>query len=228
MILYVVMRVARILESKFLLWSFALTVNNWILAIVLNRPLFLKHPSISDFSALTQPYHYIFRFLDVFSGALIILIGLALFSLHKKSVIGKLIALGGVFFGLANIVDALMPLPCTAILDNLCSVPVKLDLSHLVLPNHVYSSVAIGFCILLLPAASWYYAKRLENRGLQLVSLAATAAAILFIIFLSLESFVHSNTIENIAGYMQYAQMIILGWWFIKWGEIYEQDPKAN
>lgn len=221
------MRLARILKSKYLLWLFAITVNNWILAIFLNRRLLFKHGSISDFSALSQPYHDIFQALDLVSGFLIILIGLALFSLQKKSRLGKLIALGGSFFGAANIIDALTPLPCTNIVDNLCSVPVKLDLTHLVLPRHIYSSMAIGFCILLLPAASWYYAKRLDNPELRRISFAATAAAILFIAFLSLGAITGNHAVDDAASYMQYAQMLILGWWFVKWAEIYENEPPA-
>ncbi len=216
------MSITAVIKSKYSLWLFAITVNNWILALIFNPKLLYHRGSISDFSALSQPHHYVFRSLDILAGLLIILICFVLFRLQQKQQLGKIIALGGVAFGIFNIIDALVPLPCTNILDKACSVPATLDINHLVLPRHIYSSVAIGFCILLLPLASWLYAKRLASMRLRLVSIFAALAAVLFIIFLGLGSFYENRAIEDIAVYMQYSQMIILGWWFIEWADMYE------
>ena len=147
------MLIKRVLFSSAVLWAFALSLNNWILSIFLNRHLLLNSGSISDFSALSQPYHLVFRSLDIIAGVLVVAIASALFLAQTSSRSGKLISAGAVLLGVANIVDAAMPLPCTAIVDSGCNVPLKFSLTHLVLPRHIYSSAVIGFCILLLPLA---------------------------------------------------------------------------
>lgn len=215
----------RLIKSKYLVWLFALTVNNWILSVIFNRNLLLKRGSISDFSALSQPYHYIFRSLDILSGVLIIIISLALLKWHSRSRLGKAISLGALLFGIANIVDALIPLPCTNIIDKGCSVPLTLNVNHLVLPRHIYSSAAIGFCILFLPLAGWIYARKLTNTKLKLISALALTTAFLFVVFLMVGSFSNNHFIDDSASYMQYTQMVVLGWWYIEWTRIYADKP---
>lgn len=217
------MRVVEFKSLRILVWLFAITLNNWILSVFLNLKLLKRSGSISDFSALSQPHHLVFRSLDIIAGGLIILISLILFSEHRKSRLGSLISGGALLLGVANIVDALVPLACTNIIDSSCQATVSLDINHLVLPRHIYSSVAIGFCILLMPLASWFYARRLNSFKLTRISGLALFSATIFIAALGIGLITGSHRVEDIASYSQYTQMLLLGWWYIEWSKIHER-----
>lgn len=174
-------------------WLTAATVgcfNNWALAFIFNRRLIAKGADISDLSALTQPHHNLFRTLDVVAGSLLALTGVILMRRSKKSVWVILTVLG-----LANILDAVTALKCTAVADIGCFMPTKLNWQHPVLPSHIFSStVIIGAMILL-------YIVTLESKRLKLVSLIGLSTTAVFFDLFILFSYFYAKIFNIFLGH---------------------------
>ena len=191
----------------------SLFLNNWLLGLIFNRGLLLHGGSVSELSALTMPHGWIFRFLDVATG---ILLGAASFILYKANNqwsywpwIYRLTFL----LGLASIVDALLPLPCSSTMDADCSAPVKFNFHEISFPHHLYSSVVIGTCFLLLPAVGYYYGRYRDSWVLKVSSLVTFALTIIFLGCLLADSLSSGALAEKLAGYSQDIQMLAFGTW---------------
>jgi len=143
----------------------AITYNDWLLSPFLNRHLWSKDGSLSEYSIASQPYHLVFRLIDVLSGILLIYIGFRIYKLIQQYKTGRLFGLSVILLGVANILDACFVLPCSETLSNSCSVPISLSLHHFRMPAHAYSSSLIGLCYFILPmlALIFAYRKRLSR-----------------------------------------------------------------
>lgn len=193
-----------------------LTFNNWILSFFLNRRLLVNGGSVSEFSAITQPHNWIFRALDVAAGILLILIAYILSRpVRKPEKSWKVLVASTAILGIANIADALIPLPCSGIIERACQSLVHLSLSNLSLPSHVYSSTVIGICYLILPIAGFVYARYQKIKHLQLISLSTVAITLAFFGFL-LNSSLHGYYNGSAAtGFTQELQMLALSVWLV-------------
>lgn len=202
----------------------AILFNNWILGTVLNWHLFISGGSVSEFSATTQPYHWLFRVLDITSGLLLSAAALSLYKSVKAASRRFILGAMGVL-GLANIIDALLPLPCSGTVDRICSAPVRINIHRISLPDHIFSSVIIGICYVALPLAGLLYAKYFNVRRFRLISVAALSTTIIFFVLLISESLIGQNSlITHMAGYSQELQMIVLGSWFVYFTKALPED----
>lgn len=172
---------------------------------------------MSELSATSQSYHWIFRSLDITSGLAFMVVAYLLGKKIQALVNGKKLIIWSTFtLGAGNILDALLPLPCAGTLDKLCSVPVRLNIHRVSLPNHVFSSLLIGACYILIPLGGWLYTRHYQDKKLGLVSLITIAVTLLFFVLLVGESLFEGSAIGHLASYSQELQMLVLGWWFIE------------
>ena len=208
-----------------LFWLAASTFNNWVLGILLNHRLWLAGGSVSEFSATTQPFHWVFRSLDIISGILFVVIAWVVSKWIARSGWHYLLVASTLILGIGNIVDALLPLPCSGTLDNACSAPVRLNIHRVSLPDHVFSSVLIGFCYILIPLACYFYFQNRRSKHLRLIGLVAMCVTVLFFALLAAESLIENGLIEHLAGYSQELQMLVLGWLFVALGQHSQKMP---
>jgi hypothetical protein len=196
-----------------------LTFNNWFLAFFLNRPLFLGGGAVSEFSALGQPFTGVFRSLDIVSGLLFMAAAVLLLQyqkVHGLKTYYILILLTAVF-GVANSVDALIPLNCAVTLGATCDSPVRLGLSHFSVPGHGYSSVIIALCYLALPLTGYVFAVRAKLSAFKTVSLALLAIAAVSLVAAGAEYLLMHTFSERAWGPSQELQMVAFSLWFIAW-----------
>lgn len=216
------------LKSRFLpliALAAAILFNNWILGIFLNNHLFLTGGSVSEFSASTQPYHWLFRLLDIVSGLLLAGLGILIYRLLAGRRYYSWLGFGLLILGLSNCMDAVLPLPCSGTVDAHCNAPVRISLHRVSLPTHVFSSTLIGLCYVLIPLAVYLYANRVGNQAMKLLSWVVLVSTLLFFGLLALESFYESSVFSHLAGYSQELQMILLGWLFVKITSVASREP---
>lgn len=95
---------------------------------------------ISELSALNEPYHTVFRALDV-AGGLLVMVGAGcafLATPRTRPLVVGWAALG--MFGLSNVLDAMTPLTCTITVRASCSAQSPKDPWQWVGDPHVYAS----------------------------------------------------------------------------------------
>lgn len=199
----------------------ALAFNNWLFALILNPHLLLKDGSVSEFSVPSQPYSWVFRVADVISGLLFLTLSAwALKFMRTNQKVHKwlyILAIGLAVFGIANIIDAWLPLDCSNTISSSCQVTVTLSLSHIILPSHAYSSVIIAVSYLLLPLAGYKYARANRLRAFEHVSLITLGVASLSLAT-AIQGYLHQSSFTvHTAGFSQEVQMLIVGWWLITW-----------
>jgi len=199
----------------------AVAFNNWLLALVLNPHLFLKDGSVSEFSVSSQPYSWAFRVADVISGLLFLALSAWVLKFMKSNQKTHkwlyILVVCLAVFGIANGVDALLPLNCSNTINSSCEVTVALSLSHIILPSHAYSSVIIAVSYFLLPLAGYKYARANHLKLFERVSLITIGVAILSLATAIQEYVRQSSFTIHTAGFPQEAQMLVIGWWLVTW-----------
>jgi len=196
----------------------ALGFNNWLLGPWLNQYLFSHNGSVSELSALTQPHHNVFRLLDVLSGVLFVVLARLLSKLPASTSRWRQTMLYGlIILGLANILDAGLPLKCSETLDRGCTIPVSLSPSHLQLPSHAYSSVTIAVCYFVLPLAGFFFAFARKFRFLGILSTLAILVA-LFSFISAVTGYLSQHSLSvRTSGAGQEIQMLVIGAWLVAW-----------
>lgn len=193
----------------------ALTYNNWVLGHLLNRNLFERDGSVSEFSVSSQPYHWLFQSLDIVSGSLLVLVGYCLWQSLSSSRSGRYFAIGAMLLGAANIFDAVFSLPCSETLSATCQIPINISLSGYQVPAHAYTSTLIGMGYLLLPLSALVYAYRRKIAGLIVFSLVLVSSS-LFSLTSILDRYIRGGgPTAKASGGSQEAQMLLLGAWLI-------------
>lgn len=201
-----------------ILWLAVLTFNNWLLAAIFNRPLLTHDGSVSEFSVTGQPHAWLFRSLDIISGLLFLAVAALIYLYTRPTNLGaKLIILATLLLGLGNFSDALMPLACAQTLNSTCQTNINLSLSHLVLPDHAYSSIAVGLSYFLLPLGGFIYARQKQLKTFFYVSgLVLLIAVVSFLSVVGEYKIKNSFTVRTF-GLTQEVQMIIISSWFVFW-----------
>lgn len=204
--------------SSAVLWLAVLSFNNWLLAIVFNRQLLLRDGSVSEFSVASQPHSWLFRSLDIISGLLFLAVAVLIYKKTRPGGIGaRIIILATTLLAIGNFFDALIPLNCSEALSANCQLPVNISLTHLVLPDHAYSSIAIGLSYFLLPLGGFIYGKARGWRTFMYISAAVLAVALIsFISVLGNYATKNSFSIRTF-GLSQEIQMMVIGFWFVSW-----------
>ncbi len=203
----------------------ALSLNNWLLGLAFNRHLLFRGGAISEFSALDQPHHIVFRSLDVVGGALLIILAVILAKAMVRASGYYILIFSTVALGLANMADALQPLKCSETLTASCWIPVKVSLSHLTIPSHGYSSVVIGVCYLALPVGGWIYANHIKSKALKITSIILSAIAVAYLLAAVAEYLITGAFSDKAWGPSQEIQTLLLGGWFIVWYRSTRKEP---
>jgi hypothetical protein len=124
-----------------LLLAGGLLYANWLVQLVLPVHLNPFTTYVSELSALSQPYHSVFRTMDVISG-LAVASGAALalaISRRGAAAVSGWIAVA--LFGLSNVMDALTPLQCTITVRTACRAPRDHDVWRWLGDPHLYASL---------------------------------------------------------------------------------------
>lgn len=115
--------------------SIVFLCNNWLLTPLLNPHMSSSVSLISEISALSQPYHWVFQVSDITAGVLILSsVPWLLRGLRRRQYQWPLL-LGGMIIGvgLDSIIDALLPISCAPSVDAHC----QLATTHSLIPTHI-------------------------------------------------------------------------------------------
>jgi hypothetical protein len=132
--------------------------NDWMLGPLLNPALPTRPSVISEFSALTQPYHWVFQTLDIMAGVVIVLLlPCVMRLLHIQHHAWRWILFGTVaLIGADSIVDASLPISCAPSIDTHCSSITE----TFTLSPHVLESVLVGALAFVAPIMWWFVFRR--------------------------------------------------------------------
>lgn len=160
------------LRTKALLLCAALVVlyNDWLLEPVFNARISARYSLISELSARTQPYHWVFQTLDILTGLAIMLLlpRLWQFLRQLKLPYAPLLFFAVVSIGTDNIVDALLPISCAPTIDAQCN----LLATHSILTQaHLIESTAIGIVTFVAPLVWWWSCKNTKQQTIARASL---------------------------------------------------------
>ena len=134
---------------------------SWPLGYVLN-PEVSRRGLASELAALHQPYNWVFIWLDVLAGALIV----AVARLLRRGADGraqKVVLVNFALFGLLTAIDALLPMSCE---PSLTSCP---SLSHQpMLILHGIASIGASICLFISAVLVWW--QRRHRKGAAIMS----------------------------------------------------------
>lgn len=128
--------------------------NDWLLAPLLNPAVSARASLISEISARTQPYHWVFQLLDIAAGVVTLALAPCLLRLLKpQPAFWKWTLLVGVaLIGADSIIDAALPIACAPSIDVHCSLT---SFQSAVTTAHMMESLAIGIVTFIAPALWW-------------------------------------------------------------------------
>lgn len=132
--------------------------NDWIFGLFLNPHAAGRSSLISELSAQTQAFHWVFQSLDIIAGIMILLTlpwlwrFLRKFNFHYSLLLFITIAT----IGADNITDALLPLSCAPSVDTQCNL---LKTHSLLTDAHLVESTAIGIVTFAAPLLWWWSCK---------------------------------------------------------------------
>jgi len=135
--------------------------NDWLLGPFLNPALPTRPSVISELSAVTQPYHWIFQTLDIMAGSVIVLLLACIFRLlpRKRGVWNWILFATVALIGVDSIVDASLPISCAPSIDTHCSSITD----TLTLSPHVLESIVVGIIAFAAPIMWWFAFRHTHN-----------------------------------------------------------------
>jgi len=142
--------------------------NDWLLNFWLSPRLNQIIATVSEASAVGQPYNWLYRVLDTLFGLLILATIPLLMDLKKIYKDSWLLILGYVFAGIDSIVDAWLQISCAPSLVKGCSFSNHASFST---SAHMIESLVAGTIIFVVPCVWWYLNRRSERSLLNQVSL---------------------------------------------------------
>lgn len=151
------------LTTKFTPATIALVIvflyNDWILAPILNPALSTKASLISEISAHTQPYHWVFQLLDITAGVITLALLPCIFRLLRKQPRAWrwLLFIGVGLIGADSIIDASLPISCAPSMDTHCSLG---TLQSYITDAHMIESTLIGIIIFVTPLLWWLHFRK--------------------------------------------------------------------
>lgn len=113
---------------------------DWVVEFFLPIALSPSTSFISELSALDEPYHAVFRALDVAGGVIVMAGALFAFVASPKSRTFVITWSALALFGLSNVLDAMTPLSCTITVQNSCTDQISRNPWNWVGDPHVYAS----------------------------------------------------------------------------------------
>jgi hypothetical protein len=150
--------------------TLCLLYNDWLLGPILNPRMSTNRSLISELSATSQPYHWVFRSLDITAGILTLGCCSLVWRLFSTTTRRIQWALTGLFLviGLDSIIDAMLPISCAPSVDLQCN----LFATHSALTTaHLIESNIAGTIIAIVPLVWWRYHRTKQFRFIAEVSL---------------------------------------------------------
>lgn len=148
-------------RTKALLLCAAIFVlyNDWFLGPFLNARISSRYSLISELSARTQSYHWVFQTLDILAGLMILMMLPWLWRFLKKFDFSYslLLFITIASLGADNVADALMPISCAPSVDLNCSL---LGTHSLLTEAHLIESTAIGVVTFVAPLLWWWSGRK--------------------------------------------------------------------
>lgn len=132
--------------------------NDWFLGPILNTHVSTRYSLVSELSAQTQAYHWVFQTLDVLAGTMILMMlpwlwrFLRKFDFQYRMLLFITIAC----IGADNVVDALLPIACAPSVETQCSL---LGTHSLLTLAHLFESTVIGAVLFTAPLLWWWSCK---------------------------------------------------------------------
>lgn len=186
--------------------------NNWILGFALNPPALINGATISELSARSQPHATVFRILDLFA-ALLLIVSVDAFRLLGNNRKQKIfLTLGILIVSIGNILDAFIPLDCSAVLERSCAVHEQYGLVSTLHTWHDILSPIIYILLFLLPYTAYTACK---ERGSNPILRKTSALLMIIMIAWGAITAYRIKTGSQTFGYEQVAFTIAFSLWFI-------------
>ena len=152
--------------------SLVFAYNDWILGYCLNPQMSANRASISELSAITQPYHAVFQTLDIIAGILTLVCVVYVWRFTEHITPHKRWLLLGLFLfiGLDSIVDASLPIACAPSVDPSCSFSL-LGTQSIITRAHLIESNIAGTVIAIAPIAWWWLHRSGKHRHIAIASI---------------------------------------------------------
>ncbi len=189
-------------------WTLLLFLyNDWVLAPVLNPGLSTHASLISEISARTQPYHWVFQTLDIGAGMLtLVLLPCTLRLLGKQPAIWRWLLFAGVaLIGSDSIIDAMLPLSCAPSVDVHCSISA---MHSLITDAHMVESTVIGAVTFIAPVLWW-----LRFRASRLLLAQSSALFIVLQMGVALGVVIAHRNETAVVGLLQRFYQLSIGCW---------------
>ncbi|HKR81846.1 MAG TPA: DUF998 domain-containing protein [Candidatus Saccharimonadales bacterium] len=136
-----------------------LLYNDWMLAPLLNPAMSTRVSLISEISARTQPYHWVFQTLDILGGVLVLALLPCLFRLLQKRPAAWrwLLFIGVGLIGADSIIDASLPISCAPSLDVHCTLG---TFRSYLTDAHMIESSLVGVVTFITPLLWWFHFRK--------------------------------------------------------------------
>jgi hypothetical protein len=186
--------------------------NNWLLGIFLNWRLTSDGATISELSVKGQPSAMVFRVLDVLAG-LALLGGMGLIIKLAKTPWQKVVAaIAMIAFGLGTIIDALVPLDCSAVLSRTCAQYEQIGRLNGFHLFHISESLLVYALIFLLPLVMLIaYKHEMSPKRFKILGAAIAVSMLLW----SSSTVIRYMTQSEAYGYEQRCFTLLFTFWFL-------------
>lgn len=156
---------------------------NWVVELWLPVHLSPFTSYVSELSALSRPYHQVFRTMDILSGVIVMAGAVLGLRAGRRDRPAATAWVAVMLFGLSNILDALTPLRCTVTVGAPCNTSTGRAVWGWASDPHVYASLGeeVFFAVALVAVAVAGRSARAAvsaNRTAEVLGVAAIAAGV--------------------------------------------------
>lgn len=199
----------RLQQYRNIIFAFGLMLlyNDWLLGPLLNPRLSWSRSLISELSAGTQSFHWVFQSMDITAGVLTLAALPWLWKFLRKSQVPywQVLFITIATIGADSIADALMPIACAPSVDAGCNLATT---SSVLTQAHLIESTLIGIATFLAPLLWWRFCKA-KHRFISQASLWFAAFQIAIGVSILLTRAIH----YDVTGAMQRGYELSISLW---------------